>query len=376
MTVIQYRPAVRQQSKAMIGIGGPSGGGKTLSALLLARGLCLGVDEQIFGIDTENGRMLHYAPAEGEAPGEFTFGFQYYRLDPPFTPMRYQEAIEAAVKAKAGAVIVDSMSHEHEGEGGILEWHDKELTRMAGNDYDKRDKMKFTAWIEPKKAHNKLVNAILQKPVHFVFCFRAKDKIAPIKNAKGKTEFVNVGWTPICSDRFEYEMTALMILPPNVKGVPDLAAERCKLPEQLHPAFPAGVALNEAAGRQMAKWCAGKSLTAKPKPPVEKQKPAEPESRETPPATSPTAPSVGETAEDSKPPAEPSPMKQAQAAGVHEDVQVVYNDLYQELRATRDARKWWKDNTRSLQMLEEHAPMLHADLVKLGASRQKRETVR
>jgi len=57
-------------------------------------------------------------------------------------------------------------------------------------------------------------------------------------------------------------------------------------------------------------------------------------------------------------------------------VQIVYNALYQELRATGDPRKWWKDNTRALQMLEEHAPMLHADLVKLGASRQKRETVR
>jgi hypothetical protein len=376
MTAIQYRPAVRSKSHAMVGIGGPSGGGKTLSALLLARGLVMGVDEQIFGIDTENGRMLHYAPAEGEAPGEFTFRFQYYRLDPPFTPMRYQEAIEAAVKAKAGAVIVDSMSHEHEGEGGILEWHDKELTRMAGNDYEKRDKIKFTAWIEPKKAHNKLVNSILQKPVHFIFCFRAKDKIAPVKNAKGRTEFVNVGWTPICSDRFEYEMTALMILPPNVQGVPDLAAERCKLPGELRPAFPAGVALNEAAGRQLAKWCSGKSLTAKPKPPVDKPKPAEPESRGTPPATSPTAPSGNETAEDSKPPPEPSAIKQAQAAGVHEDVRIAYSDLYQELRQTRDPRKWWKDNTRALQMLEEQAPMLHADLVKLGASRQKRETVR
>ena len=75
MTVIQYRPAVRQNSKAMLGVAGPSGGGKTLSALLLARGLCMGVDEQIFGIDTENGRMLDYAPSEGQKPGRSPSAF-------------------------------------------------------------------------------------------------------------------------------------------------------------------------------------------------------------------------------------------------------------------------------------------------------------
>src|SRR6185369_759712 len=100
MTTLQYRPAVRLSSKAMIGLGGPSGGGKTLSALKIARGLCMGVDEQIFGIDTENGRMLAYAPAEGEKPGPEKFAFQYLPLEPPFSPMAYQEAIAVAVKAK------------------------------------------------------------------------------------------------------------------------------------------------------------------------------------------------------------------------------------------------------------------------------------
>lgn len=358
MTALQYRPAVRLSSKAMIGLGGPSGGGKTLSALLIARGLCMGVDEQIFGIDTEGGRMLDYAPAEGEKPGPFTFGFQYFALEPPFSPMAYQEAIATAVKAKAGCIIVDSMSHEHEGEGGILEWHDRELDRMAGKDFEKRDRVTFTAWIEPKKAHNKLVNKILQHRVHFVFCFRAKDKLAPKKNEKGKIEFVNVGWTPICADRFEYEMTTLLILPPNAKGVPDLKAERTKLQEQHFGAFPAGKPLDEDAGRAMARWCAGKSIAPAP---------ASSGRREAKPAAKPEVSSEGT-----------STAKETETAASVEDPKPAYSDasyrLYRELRdgleATADPELWWRNHPKGTADLKRDARGLFDDLVDLAKSKK------
>jgi hypothetical protein len=360
MTALQFRPAVRLSSKAMLGLAGPSGGGKTLSALLLARGLCMGVDEQIYGIDTENGRMLHYAPAEGEPPGPYTFAFRHLPLEPPFTPMAYQEAILTAVRAKAGAIVVDSMSHEHEGEGGLLEWHERELDRMAGKDFEKRERVKFTAWIEPKRAHNKLVNKILQCRVHFVFCFRAKDKIAPVKNAKGKTEFVNIGWTPICSDRFEYEMTSLLILPPNAEGVPDLSAERTKLQEQHRLAFPAGKPLDEAAGRAMARWCSGKSLAAASTAPGrrETKPPLKPETR---PATE--APADGPPNGTAKAGTSPGQV-------YHDDMYRLYRELRDGLEATNEPEAWWRNHPKGIQTLKESARGLFDDLVDLAKSKK------
>lgn len=261
--MITFRRAVREQTPLLIGLGGPSGSGKTATALKLARGI-LGSDEGIFFVDTEAGRAKHYACAPGEQPGPFKFAFEHCDLDAPFSPDRYAEAIAAAVKAGAEVVIIDSMSHAHEGAGGLLESHERELERMAGQDYQKRERVKFSAWIGPKRAQNQFVNEILQKRVHLIFAFRAKDKLELRKREGGKTEPVSVGWTPICSDRFEYEMTSLLMLPPNAKGVPDLAAPSTKINEHHKAFFPAGQAIDEQAGAQLAAWAKGGAPASAP----------------------------------------------------------------------------------------------------------------
>lgn len=278
-----FRPAVREETSVLLGLAGPSGSGKTLSALRAARGLAGGDDTKIFAIDTEQGRMLHYACAGNEKPGPFKFRFNHLRMEAPFSPEAYASAIMAARAAGAKVIIVDSMSHEHEGAGGILEQHEQQLEKMAGQDWAKRERMKFTAWIVPKAAHNKLVNSILQQPCHMIFCFRAKDKLVLVKNEKGKIEPTKAGWTAICSDRFEYEMTTLLMLPPNAKGVPDLNAEQTKLQEQHRSFFPVGQPITEKAGELLAAWAKGGVAVEKPAAKVE-----------TPPAEPPHDPNTGE----------------------------------------------------------------------------------
>lgn len=264
-----FRPALREQTSLLIGVAGPSNSGKTASALKIARGIMggHGQDERIFVIDTEAKRALHYACGPNEQPGPFRFRFQHGELRAPFSPDAYRESIAAAVAAGAGVVVVDSMSHEHESEGGILEWHERELDRMAGQDYGKRERMTFAAWIKPKSAHNKLVGFILQQPVHFIFCFRAKDKMKLVKTREddpsgregGKmvTKPVQLGWTPICSDRFEYEMTTLLMMPPGAKGVPDLDLDATKINAHHREFFPKGHAIDEQAGMHLAEWARG-----------------------------------------------------------------------------------------------------------------------
>jgi len=124
------RVAIRERVPLLIGLGGPSGSGKTFSALRLATGMQRVTGGEIYFIDTEARRALHYAEQ---------FNFRHVEFKAPFSPLDYLAAIEFCVKKAAGVVIVDSMSHEHEGPGGVLEWHEAELDRMAGDDYKKRD---------------------------------------------------------------------------------------------------------------------------------------------------------------------------------------------------------------------------------------------
>lgn len=264
MSNFSFRPAVREQTSLLIGVAGPSGSGKTVSALKIARGIMGGKDEGIFFIDTEAGRAKHYACSPGERPSAFSFAFQHCDLGAPFSPDAYRGAIAAAVSAGAKVVIVDSMSHEHEGEGGILEQHEAELTRMAGGDFSKRDKLTFAAWIKPKASHNKFVNFILQQKCHFIFCFRAKDKMKLVKNRQGKMEPVQLGWTAICSDRFEYEMTTLLMLPPNARGVPDLSLESTKINAHHLGFLRDGQPIDEKLGESLAAWARGGSSTTTP----------------------------------------------------------------------------------------------------------------
>lgn len=242
----QFRPATREQCFTLTGFAGPSGSGKTFSALRFATGLAGG--GKIAMIDTEARRGLHYADQ---------FQYLYSELQAPFTPERYLEAIKAAEASGATVIIVDSMSHEHEGPGGVLEMHESELTRMAGDDYRKREACKFAAWIKPKADHNRFVNTILQVKAHLVFCFRAKEKLKLVKNDKGKMEPMPQGWQPICTDRLEYEMTALLMLPPNSRGVPDLTEGATKMQEQHRHIFAGGQAIGEKAGQALAEWASG-----------------------------------------------------------------------------------------------------------------------
>ncbi len=242
---IQFRPAVREQTPLLIGLSGPSRSGKTYSALRIAKGLAQG--GIIAMIDTESKRGLQYASR---------FTYLHGDLAAPFTNERYLEAITSAKAAGARVIIVDSMSHAHEGPGGMLEQHEAELDRIAGKDWAKRQKVTFSAWIKPKHSHNLFVNSILQMgaDTHFIFCFRAKDKLVLIP---GKDP-VHAGWTPICSSRFEYEMSFLLVLPEGAQGKPDLAATASGLRDPFQDYIKPGIQLDEALGEKLAAWATGK----------------------------------------------------------------------------------------------------------------------
>jgi hypothetical protein len=246
-----FRKAVREQTPLLIGLVGPSGSGKTLSALRLSKGIQSVRGGKMVGIDTEARRMLHYADH---------FDFEHMEFTPPFGSDRYSEALVAAAEeCENGVVIVDSMSHEHEGAGGYLETHEFELDRMAGDDYKKRDRMTFTAWIKPAAARRRLINKILQLNCAFVFCFRAKEKLKIMRGA----EPIQLGWQAIAGDEFAFEMTVRCLLPAGAGGIPDWSQDAFqlgvpKLPKDLRGAFTDGARIDEKTGLFLAEWASGK----------------------------------------------------------------------------------------------------------------------
>lgn len=247
----------------LVGMTGPSGGGKTFSALRVATGIQQVVGGDIFFIDTESRRALHYADM---------FRFRHVPFSAPFGSLDYLAALEYCVKRGAGVIVIDSMSHEHEGPGGMLDLHEKILDDKAGDDWGKRERMKMLAWQEPKARRRRLINGILQINAQFVFCFRAKDTAKPVKNPQtGKNEVMSMGYMPIAGEEFVFEMTVNFLLLPAAKGRPtwqsDMLGERSmmKLPEQFIPLFRDIRPLDEDHGRAMALWARGEGPAAKPR---------------------------------------------------------------------------------------------------------------
>lgn len=238
---------------------GPSGSGKTFSALRLATGMSRVIKGDIHVIDTEARRALHYADR---------FKFQHTPFGAPFSPDDYLAAIDHCIKLGAKTIIVDSMSHEHEGEGGVLEMHEAECQRLMKEWRSSRGVVQMSAWAYPKSRRTRLINTILQYECNFIFCFRAKEKIKVLskkeKNeAETKDAIKELGWQPIAGQEFVYEMVTCAFLNPGGRGVPvwnpELPDEKkfVKLPEQFIEPLTHNESFCEAHGEIMARWSIG-----------------------------------------------------------------------------------------------------------------------
>lgn len=246
MMSYSFRPLseVEGVGRIKLGLAGPSRSGKTYSALRIAIGLAGGRQQDVILIDTEKTSGIYKARFPG---------VRVAFLEPPYTYDRYQEAIEAATTAGAKVIIVDSLSHAHEGTGGLLEQHEAEMTKMAGNDYAKRERVKFTAWIRPKAKFTEFCLKQAQSGPHMVFCFRAKEKLKMVR-VNGKQEPVPMGWQPICTEGIEFEMTVMFVLPPNSEGKPDFDAEAAGLRDPINTMVKKGMQFDEAFGKSLADW--------------------------------------------------------------------------------------------------------------------------
>lgn len=223
---MKLRQATRKKAKIRLGLSAISGGGKTYSALLIAFGMCNDW-AKVAVIDTENNSADLYANLGG---------YNVLPLEAPYTPERYIEAIKDCESAGMEVIIIDSITHEWDGKGGILEISNS----MTGNSY--------TNWAKLTPRHQAFIDTILQSKCHVITTVRRKQDYEMTTNSSGKLTPQKIGLKEVTREGFEYELTLNLELDINHNAT--CSKDRTGLFSG-KPEFKP----SEETGRIIAEWC-------------------------------------------------------------------------------------------------------------------------
>lgn len=197
---MEFKQAERKNAKLRLALAGVSGGGKSLSGLILA--FLLG--GEVGAIDSEHGSLSLYTGYPGVGP------FKVLELE-THTIQSYLAAIESAAAAGITTLLIDSYSHA---------WmHAMEMIDRGGG-WAKAGKM-VTPLI------NQLVKAISTYPGHVIVTMRSKMDYAIEKDERtGKvTGMRKLGAGPVARPDSEYEFTMMLEL--TREGAITVSKSRC-----------------------------------------------------------------------------------------------------------------------------------------------------
>jgi len=230
---MKLQTAQRHQVKLRLGLSGASGFGKSYSALLMAFGITNDWSK-IAIIDTENNSASLYSHLGN---------FKLLSLQAPYSPERYIEAIKTCEEANIEVIIIDSITHEWQGNGGCLSIHEK----LGG---------RFQDWSKVSPRHQAFIDTILQSNAHVITTGRSKMDYSMDSTSNGKTKVIKHGLKSITREGFEYELTAnFEIINENhmAKASKDRTGLFMDKPEFI---------INSATGRKLMQWC-NEGLTIK-----------------------------------------------------------------------------------------------------------------
>ncbi len=239
----RIRPASRSHAKPLIGLYSESGGGKTYSALLLARGF-VGPTGRIGMIETESGRGEAYAD-KTEYPE--IGGYDVLSLRDDFSPKNYGDAIKEFEDAHIDALIIDSASHEWEGAGGVLD--------IAAQN-EAAGKKGVMVWQKPKIDHQR----------HFMLKFMQTPIPLSILNMRAKYPMTGSGANLKRSETLEPKQSEDILYEMTVQGWLEkdnhFFHPNKRMPPSLQKVFVDGQPITLETGRKLAEWAKG--MPAKP----------------------------------------------------------------------------------------------------------------
>lgn len=229
---MELRKAMRQQAKMRLGLSAVSGGGKTYSAIQIAKGL-VGDLSKVAIIDTENGSADLYAHL-----GD-------YNVLPitDFSPENYINAIHYCEKAGIECIVIDSITHE-------WEWCVDEQARLGG---------RYNDWAKVTPRHDSFKKAILNSPCHIITTVRRKQDYDISKDGNGKAKIEKVGLKEVTRDGWDYELTVNLEI--DIMHFASALKDRTGLFIDKPSFIP-----SEETGKLIKEWCdAGVTPIATPK---------------------------------------------------------------------------------------------------------------
>ena len=188
MPKLEVRKAARRRRPLKMAMVGPTGGGKTYTAIKVA-----------YEMGAQNLILIDSERSSGEIYSDiFTNpdGSAYDHIDlPDNDPATYIDALSLARANGNDFVIVDGISGAWSGaDGSVLEKVDR--SQATGG--------KFGAWRDVTPLHNSLVQALIDCEVNLIVTMRVKMAYA-LETEGGKTEVKKLGLQPVQRDGMEYE---------------------------------------------------------------------------------------------------------------------------------------------------------------------------
>jgi len=236
---LQIKKAVRQQRKARIDLTGPSGAGKTYTALSIAAGF----GGKILLLDSERSSASLFADE---------FDFDIIEL-PDLKIETYFKAIELLAGYDVG--IIDSLSHAWEGVNEEVQ--NATMRSSSSNSFQQWGKV-------GNPLYNKLLEKMLSLPCHLITTMRVKSDYVMeeyTSNGKTMTRPKKIGLAPKFREGGEYEFDVVG----NLDLEHNLIIEKTRLP------FLDGQVINKPGrvlGEKIAEFL--NSGAAAPKPPTPK----------------------------------------------------------------------------------------------------------
>lgn len=228
MTSMTFTKATRKSARLKLAVGGPAGSGKTTAALRLARGL-VGPTGRIAVIDTERASASLYSD---------DFNFDALNLDPPYSPERFIEALNAAEDAGYDICIIDSGTAEWDGPGGCLEANEKlAAAKYKGNTW--------SAWSDTTPRHRAFIDRIISSKMHVIVTLRSKTETVQGEDKKVR----KVGMKLEQRAGFEYEVSLVFELD-HGSHLATATKDRTRL-------FPDPLEITEKTGETLRKWMEG-----------------------------------------------------------------------------------------------------------------------
>lgn len=225
----RMKRATRESLPLKMQLHGTSGSGKTYTAIRIAYGLRpVGMPAEewnVLVIDSEHRSASKY---QGITEDGVKWDIFTEQVSKPYASQKLVDVIQLGVEDGANVIVVDSLTHYWQGQGGILDTIEQLKKKAGAFGEDGGGSRGISAWKTGDSLYRMIVDAFQSCPVHIIGCIRAKEVVKPVTDEKtGKTVVKKFGLEPIFRDEFRYELDIEARL--NSEHIMEILKTRCPM---------------------------------------------------------------------------------------------------------------------------------------------------